>query len=203
MVSAQLPVLLSRGLWRFFCQPCECGELAIGWGEVLEQGMDQKMTDENQYEIEEKRRALLREAINRRVDTLRDITVDTASDGLKFLTLTHLAGMGGTLSFIGATKAINGSIVAAFCCFFLGATLVGGSYFARYAHFGMLLKHFTDDVTTMYLNPEKMSYRQVNERDRERSKARFDTGLACAIAALLLFIAGGVCGFFGVLGYIK
>jgi len=150
---------------------------------------------------EEKARDLIREHARHRADVLRDITSETATDGLKYLTLIHLAGMGGTLSFIGATKTANAWMVAAFCSFFIGAFAVGASYLLRYWHFGQLLSAFNNDVTTMYTQPDRMAFSEVSRRDVERSSGGFDSALACALLAFALFACGGILGFYGVYHY--
>ncbi|KVR76147.1 hypothetical protein [Burkholderia vietnamiensis] len=42
--------------------------------------------------------------VEKRWRHLTDVIAETVTEGLKYLTVVHLAGMGGVLSFMGATK---------------------------------------------------------------------------------------------------
>lgn len=129
---------------------------------------------------------------------LTSIVTETITEGLKYLTIVHLAGMGGVLSFMGATKTNNGPLVGAFACFFAGTALVGVCYFYRLFHFDTLVNGWITDTRALYSNDETMRWENVIERDRKRTDVRHDYGVYAAGVSFAFFLAGGLSGFWGV-----
>lgn len=141
-------------------------------------------------------------AVENRWKHLTDIVTETITEGLKYLTVVHLAGMGGVLSFMGATKTLSISLTLAFASFFVGAASVGACYFFRYFHFDKLVEGWIADTREMYEGALSMSWSDVVMRDRKRTKLPVDPGLYASIMSYVCFIAGGILGFIGVYAYV-
>lgn len=156
------------------------------------------------YELaQQKMRDEKKESVRLRFEQLNGIVLDTVTEGLKFLTLVHLGGMGGVLSFMGAVKGSNPWLVSAFVCFFIGACCVGLTYLLRYFHMTKLLDKYLSDVDAHYSDPSAMHWGKVVQRDKQRVAVRFDLALCTAILSLLAFVGGGAFSFWGVSTYIK
>lgn len=161
------------------------------------------MTDADYELAHQKMREEIKESVQRRFEQLNGIVLDTVTEGLKFLTLVHLGGMGGVLSFMGAVKGSNPWLVSAFVCFFVGACCVGLTYLLRYFHMTKLLDKYLGDVDAHYSDPDAMHWGKVVQRDKQRVDEKFDFALCTAILSLLAFGGGGLSSFFGVAAYIK
>ena len=146
---------------------------------------------------------IIEQKVHNRWEYLTTLSKDNTAEGLKFLNLIHLAGMGGTLSFMGATKTATLHLDLAFACFFAGVTFVGIVYLLRFFYFRSLIKGWNADTAAMFMAVEGMTWGKVHIRDNERSNPKFDWALAAAITSLILFVAGGIFGFIAVLSYIR
>jgi hypothetical protein len=138
--------------------------------------------------------------VDERWSLLTEQLSSSAIEGLKYLTLVHLGGMGGTLSFMGATKTATYFLGAAFFCFFFGATCVGLTYLLRVVHLKRLVKGWIADCDALYQQANPMTWGQVHINDRKRTNI-FDWALTSAVISLALFLCGGSFGFFAVLRY--
>ncbi|WP_419690016.1 hypothetical protein ACN22W_36825 [Burkholderia theae] len=139
----------------------------------------------------------IEERVEKRWRHLTDVITETVTEGLKYLTVVHLAGMGGVLSFMGATKTTGPFLIGAFFCFFVGAASVGICYFYRYFHFLNLVKGWITDTGEMFAGGS-MHWRTVLTRDRARTDVRRDFGVYAAIVSYACFLLGGASGFIGV-----
>ncbi|MBK1888668.1 hypothetical protein Undi14_01380 [Undibacterium sp. 14-3-2] len=139
--------------------------------------------------------------VHRRWEFLSNLTNTNAVEGLKYLTLVHLGGMGAVLSYMGATKSTNLALVLAFFSFFVGATSVGLTYYLRAIHYSRLLKGWNSDTKTMF-SSEEMTWEMVRLNDAKRTQAT-DWALRFALLSLVCFTFGGVTAFFGVLNQIR
>lgn len=148
----------------------------------------------------------LNENINQKVhdrwEHLTSLSTTNSVEGMKYLTLIHLGGMGGTLSFMGATKAANWAIISAFVAFFTGALMVGLTYFFRHHHFTYLIREWNKDCDAMFQGVKGMDWSEVHARDRKRTTV-FDIALCTAILSLLAFFVAGIFGFWGVFQFAR
>lgn len=146
------------------------------------------------------------ENINQRVhdrwEHLTNLNTTNSVEGMKYLTLIHLGGMGGTLSFMGATKAANWALISAFASFFIGALMVGLTYFLRNKHFTHLIQEWNKDCDAMFKGVEGMAWPEPHARDRKRTDV-FDIALWTAIISLVAFFIAGAFGFWGVYQYAR
>lgn len=152
------------------------------------------MPDTQPLELTEKK-------VRDRWDQLANLATANTTDGLKHLGLIHLAGIGGTLSYMGAAKNANLCLGLSFTSFFLGVTFVAVTYLLRFFYFRELIEGWNSDCAQMFNGEIAMA--EVQRRDKERTAGRVDWPLNSAIFSLILFFSGGIFGFIGLLSTIK
>ncbi|KUY83605.1 hypothetical protein WI25_36425 [Burkholderia cepacia] len=130
-----------------------------------------------------------------------NILTETVTEGLKYLTVVHLARMSGVLSFMGATKTTDTLLIRVLLCFFLGVAFVGGRYFYRYFHLGQLVRGWIADPRKMYAD-DSIDWRSFLSRDKARTNVRHDFGRYAEFVSYGCFFWGGVSGFSGVVLFV-
>lgn len=144
---------------------------------------------------------LWREHVDKHTYHLNRLIADSATEGLKFLGLLNLGGVAATLGFIGATKSHSPWLVAAFATFMLANLSTALAYFLRYLAFDRQFQTFQRAVEKGWHGntPDDMAAAMADwNREIRRGP---DWSVACAIAALILFVLGTFAGTLGVSCY--
>jgi hypothetical protein len=130
--------------------------------------------------------------INRRWGQLYELQKEWGEKALKYLFFTNSGGAIATLSFLGASKELNGiGAKVALFLFILGLVLTGISTATTFHHMSGLFKQYKESVEDLY--GDKITWFALAEADKKRAVATW-LDYAIPYSSFICFIAGSVVG---------